>query len=474
MLDPRRDIDQECGHPRDPIDVTVYRDLIARDPIAKRVNELYPLESWRVQPEVYEVESEDCDTAFEESLDNFPKTLGGDCDWFEDGESNSLWELAKRADIEVGKGQYGVIFWGLGDTDDWSQEVNWACKPPVLYARPLPEYMAQISAFESDRKSRRYGEPKSYSITTYDPTDPYSSSGIGVPMQAFNVHWSRVTHIPSDVTTNPVFGVPRLQPVLNRILDLKKLYGGSAEMYWKGAFPGISIETQPQMGDVPIDKSAMRDMMEHYFEGLQRYLALAGLTAKTLAPVVSDPTSQIKAHLEAICIALGVPMRIFLGSERGELSSAQDTMEWADRIRARQRYYVSYRIIRPMINFLIRVGALCPPKQYRIHWPDISSPSDMERAQYATAVVGALGQLAAGADSHIAPVDFWTRLLGKTNEEAEAIVCSAQQHAADTQVQDMELERQMIDEGLKADPTDPEQNPMLAQQNGFAKAFAEK
>lgn len=471
LLDPRRDIAAECGHPRDPIDPLIYQELIDRDPIAARVNEVYPRESWRVQPVVYETEQEDCDTDFEASLDEFPKQLSsnGGCDYYEDTEGNALWELCQRADVEVGKGQYGVLFYGLNDSDDLSQPVNLACSNlKVNYIRPLPEYMAQIAQYDSDRRSPRYGMPLSYTINTFDPRE--SNSGIGVPLQSFSVHYSRVTHIPSDVTTNEVFGAPRLRSVLNRLLDLQKLYGGSAEMYWKGAFPGLSIETQPQLaGDVPVDRAEMRNMMEQYFNGLQRYLALMGFTAKTLAPVVVDPTAQIKVHLEAICIRLGIPMRIFLGSERGELSSAQDTNEWADRIRARQRYYVSYRIIRPLINKLIELKQLCQPKQFRIYWPDIATPSKLERAQYAAAVTQSLSQLANGADSYIAPVDYWTKLLEYTTEEAESIVCAAQGHAEETQQQDMEKEAQMIEKGLKADPTDPEQNPgnPLFQRNGF-------
>ena len=41
-------------------------------------------------------------------------------------------------------------------------------------------------------------------------------------------------------------------------------------------------------------------------------------------------TPFIEVHLQAICIKIPCPKRVFMGSERGELASAQDDSQWND------------------------------------------------------------------------------------------------------------------------------------------------
>lgn len=230
----------------------------------------------------------------------------------------------------------------------------------LLFIRAFPESLVQITQFESCQSNPRFGQPVMYSVTLSDPRQ--SVGGIGLPMATVNVHWTRVIHVADNLGSSEVFGVPRMRPVLNRLLDLRKLYSGSAEMYWRGAFPGYSLETQPSLGgDVPVNTEGLRDMWENYQNGLQRALFLMGMTAKSLAPQVVDPTPQINVQLEAICILLGIPMRVFKGTERGEMASSQDDAAWNDRLRLRQRNYITPRLLVQFIDRLIATGVLPEP-----------------------------------------------------------------------------------------------------------------
>lgn len=230
----------------------------------------------------------------------------------------------------------------------------------LLFLRPFDESMVQIVRYEWNVGNPRFGMPVMYRITLNDPRDQHS--GVGLPMATVFVHWSRVIHFADNLNSSEIFGSPRMRPVLNRLLDLQKIYGASAEGYWQAAFTGIALETHPQLGgDVTIDSADVKNQLENYVNSLQRYLALTGMSAHTLAPQVSDPTSQIAGHIEAICIQMGIPIRIFKGSERGELASSQDDAQWNDRIRARQLGYVTPRIIVPFIDRLISVGVLPEP-----------------------------------------------------------------------------------------------------------------
>ena len=44
---------------------------------------------------------------------------------------------------------------------------------------------------------------------------------------AFNrkVHWTRVIHIAESTLENPIYGIPRLRPVYNRLMDIEKVTG---------------------------------------------------------------------------------------------------------------------------------------------------------------------------------------------------------------------------------------------------------
>jgi hypothetical protein len=185
-------------------------------------------------------------------------------------------------------------------------------------------------------------------------------------------------------------------------------------MFWKGAFFGLSFETHPSLGgDVDVDPESLKDMIEDYQNGLQRWLALTGMSAKTLAPQVVDPTPHIERQIEAICIKLGVPKRVFMGSERGELASTQDDKAWNDRLRERQTNYLTPRVIVPFVDRLILLGVLPKPNGYSVWWPDITSQSDTEKANVALKMTQALAQYAGTPDvSFVIPELYYlTRIL---------------------------------------------------------------
>lgn len=166
--------------------------------------------------------------------------------------------------------------------------------------------------------------------------------------------------------------------------------------------------------------------------GLQRYLALIGMSAKSLAPQVVDPSPQIRVQLEAICIKLGVPMRVFMGSERGELASSQDAAAWNDRLKERQKNYIIPRIIIPFVDRLIQVGVLPEVEKYRVWWPDITSQTESEKAAIAVQLTTAMSTfVSGGCETIMTPMDFLTLVLGLSEEEATIVVDNAEKNNAE-------------------------------------------
>jgi hypothetical protein len=64
----------------------------------------------------------------------------------------------------------------------------------------------------------------------------------------------------------------------------------------------------------------------------------------------------LEAQLDYMAIALGVPKRVFMGSEQGELASSQDSKSWGKRVIKRQNEYLTPMLIRPFIDRLIAMG----------------------------------------------------------------------------------------------------------------------
>jgi hypothetical protein len=235
-------------------------------------------------------------------------------------------------------------------------------KRRLVFLRCFSEDLVQVVRYEWNIRNPRFGLPVMYRVTLNDPRQPHS--GVGLPLATVYVHWSRVIHIADNLLNSEIFGFPRLKQVLPEVLDRRKVRGAGAEGYWQSCFPSISLETAPTLGgDVLIDEPSIRQMMVDYKARLQRYLVLMGMSAKTLPPSVVDPTPHLNACIEAICIKIGCPIRVFKGSERGELASSQDDEAWNKRKAERQQNYITPKIICPLIDRLIQIGVLPEPKE---------------------------------------------------------------------------------------------------------------
>lgn len=304
----------------------------------------------------------------------------------------------------------------------------------LLFLRIFDESLVQVVQYEADLRNPRFGQPIMYLVTLNDPRYPHT--GIGLPLATLRVHWSRIVHLADCIRSSEIFAMPRMQPVFNNLLDLRKLYGGSAEMYWQGALPGLSLETHPNLGaDFQANIPQMQEMLRQYTEGLERWLYASGMTVRTLAPTVVDPSNQIQSQIDAICIQLAVPKRVFMGAERGELASTQDDANWNDRLRHRQSIYLTPRVICPMINRLIMLGILPQPKGYSIKWPDLDSQTEATKATIAVQKVQALVSFTGGVpESIMTPIDFYTRIMGHDEETAKQIVEEAELQQAMAQM----------------------------------------
>lgn len=427
LFDTRRDIDAECGYP-ETISIKQYRKLFDREGIATRCVLTLPEESWALEPAIYETEDQN-DTEFEKTWETIQK-------------KHRLFHYLQRVDKLSGIGRYGLLLLGINDGKELSEPVEGIDEKgqrvgnptyELIYLRPLDESVVTIKSSEKDTSNPRYGYPTSYEVVF----ENYTSQAGGLDTKL--VHWSRVIHVADGRQTSEIYGTPRLKCVYNRIYDLRKILSGSGEMFWKGAFPGIVFEVNPEVSDAELDTTSLREELEAYQNGLQRYLALAGVTAKELAPQVADPTGHVNNQLKAIAIALSIPNRILYGSEEAKLASTQDARTWNKRIAKRQEEYVSPLLIRPFIDRLMIFGIIPEVEEYFINWPDLNSPTDEDKAKVAESRTKALAQYVAGSvDQLIPPGEFLGMIMKMDKAEVEAILKAAEVYVVEEEEEEVE------------------------------------
>lgn len=472
MIDPEgRDIDKECGYPR-AITPQMYKALYDREGIAARVVGVYPDECWSVYPELYEDETSD-KTPFEEK-------------WDELLFHRNCWHYLHRIDEISGIGRFGLLMLGINDqqtldkplkgieSDGTFTEGYEPTDIELQYMRTFDETQVDVVQVETDVTNPRYGMPNMYLIKFTAP-QMVSFGQENSDFKTVQVHWTRCLHVADNRRSSEVYGIPRLQDCWNRVVDIRKTLGGSAEMFWKGAFPGFSFETLPEIAaQADIDPESIKEQFDLYQNGLQRYLALSGMSAKQLAPQVASPKDHIEQHLQAICITKGVPMRVFMGTEAGHLASTQDVGTWNKRVRRRQFMYLNPLVIYRFINRLMAIGVLPKVKKYGVDWTDLNSLTEMDRADIAVKITQALATyVGSGVEQALPMQEYYQDVLGKSVEKATNWVKAAETRQEEMQQEQMDEQSMMIDQGLAPDPTDPQQMGFGGDQGDGGDSFEE-
>lgn len=422
------DLDKECRYPNEhELNPDYYMNAYRRWGTCARVVDIWPDECWAVYPDVYETE-ESGTTPFEDS-------------WNELLRSTQAFHHLHRADRLSRIGRFGVVFLGLDDGGD-------PANPPygidgktgisktdkqrkLLFLRGFDESLVTVEKVVTDLRNPRFGLPETYNFRMAIPN---VEEGVLLPIQdtgkLIRVHWTRVLHLADNRLSSEIFGEPAMKPVLNHLIDLRKVAGSSAEMFFKGGFPGFAFETYPDLtGEAAMDEETLAAQIKKYTNGLQRYLATVGGTWKSLQPQVANPNPHMDWYGRLITSTIGVPSRIFFGAESGHLASTQDDFAWRIRLKGRQTKYLDPMVLRPFIDRMIQLNILPPVKEYHTAWQDLRNLSDADRADVALKKVQALMQYVAGGVNQLIPTrELYTMVMGFTEDQADAIENSLKQN----------------------------------------------
>lgn len=385
-----RDLYTVLGYTQDP----TVNDFLAQyhfNGVASRIIKAFPSATWRDTPSVTDDAGDQTETAFEKAVLALDKRV-------------NLYRLLERADRLASIGQYGVILLGFSGADDFDKEVTG--NRTLLYLQAYGESKCAITEWESDPSNKRFGLPKLYQIRLDMP---------GGSSKTMTVHHSRIVHIAEGALENDVYGEPRLRPIYNLLQDIIKVVGGGAEMFWRGAAPGLHFDIAKDVPTPSEDQlESLKSSIDDYIHGLSRVLRTQGVEVNELGKPTQDGTGMASMILDLIAGTTGIPKRILIGSERGELASSQDQENWESRIVERQTTFAEPCILRPMLDRLIAVGALPKPAggEYQIEWPDRLAMSILDKAQIGLTIAQGANVLIPGGAESVITREEWRERIG--------------------------------------------------------------
>lgn len=391
------------GGSRDVFDAAGYEKLLSfevmydayrRQDVAKRIVRAAPDETWRLPPTILD----GANTEDGSDSTPFAEAVGQLVAGMQTGAADAppgLWHYASRLDRISGIGRYGCMLLGVRDGQELDQPLQPGKRDlkDLLYVSVFHEGTADIVEYARDKNDPRYGKPLFYTLTI-------GSEEVATATK--RVHWTRVIHVAEDLEDDDTFGTPRLEACWNRVTDILKIMAGAGEAAWKLLDAGHIVTTREgaRLPSKPDDLHALEDQIDEFVNGLRRWLLAEGLDTSRLEGSVTDPSGLVYTNIALISAATGIPQRILLGSERGELASSQDESNWAKQIETRQQSYAGPLIIRPLINRLIYAGILPMPTtgNFVIKWPALVDSDRARDASIAATVAEALTKIGAEID----------------------------------------------------------------------------
>jgi hypothetical protein len=420
----KRKLYKALGYPENESELTFeyFFNKYDRQDIARAVIDRPCDGTWRGDITILEPDGKVKDSA----LNNAWKQLNKDL-----GVKKRLNKVDKLCEL----GRYSLLLLGLNDVkkeEDFKKPTT-SGKKKLLYIKQIAESEADVHTWETDTNNPRYGMPLIYKLHT--STVQTSTSGTNTSQEGKDilVHFSRLMHYVTGNLTSEVYGTSKLRPILNRLIDLEKILGGDAEMFWRGARPGYTASAKEdyELGDK--EEDALLEELDKYEHDLRRFIVTKGIDINALESQISDPLNHIDAQLQAISSQTGIPKRVLIGTEESKLAGGQDKDQWLSLIKTRQEEHAETTILRPLIDKLMEYGILPLVKEYNVIWQDVFAPSEAERAKVGKDRADALkAYTESPLASSILPIDQALKhIMGLNEEQVQEVLTSIQDQLDD-------------------------------------------
>lgn len=303
------------------------------------------------------------------------------------------WPKIKDADRRNLIGRYSAILIQFRDGLPWSEPVNQRTVKALgdrAVVKLIPAWESQIKPgnFDTDTMSDTYGQPVSYNFNE----QPVGDDGSYGPVRGVTVHPDRVIILcEGSEDENMLSGIPYLRAGYNKLLDLEKVSGGSAEGFLKNASRqlGISFDSATDMKEIARQAKeagydglgeAMNDKMMKLNRGTDSALVTQSGTTSVLSVAAADPAPTWTVTANEFSSSIQCPFTILFGQQTGRLASDEDKNDWAKRCNGR-RWGFQTAIVVAVIERFWKLGVIDAPKsgEVTLAWSDLLAPSEKEK-----------------------------------------------------------------------------------------------
>lgn len=303
------------------------------------------------------------------------------------------WPKIKDADRRNLIGRYSALLIQFRDGREWKEPVDRAAISRLAdraIVKLIPAWESQIKPgnFDTDTLSETYGQPVSYNFNE----QPVGDDGTYGPVRGVTVHPDRVIILcEGSEDENMLSGVPYLRAGFNKLLDLEKTSGGSAEGFLKNASRqlGISFDSQTDMPTIAAQAKeagyatigeAMNDKIAKMNRGTDSALVTQSGTTSVLSVAAADPQPTWTVTGNEFAASIQIPFTILFGQQTGRLASDEDKTDWAKRCNGRRWGFMS-AIITAVLERFWTLGVIDAPKsgEVTLAWSDLLAPSEKEK-----------------------------------------------------------------------------------------------
>jgi len=384
-----RDLYTVFGYKKTPTADDFLAKYVRQD-IATRIIDAPPLATWSNPPTIEDEGQNDT--------------------WDELDRAVKLWPTIYRADRLARLNSYSLLLLGFDDSGQLERPLKAKKAKAMLWARAIPARLVEEIVFDTNPKSRRFGFPDVYTVRFDDPQSK-TTAKTTMGMKDMKVHHSRVVHIVENALEDEVFGIPIIEKVYNLLDDLLKVAGGTSETYWLTGNRGMQADIDPEMELNPEDAAALSDELDEYMHQLRRVIRTRGVELNTLESKPPSPKEVFAMIMALISGTTGIPQRILIGSEAGQLASEQDRANWAERIEERRSLYAEPNILEPLVDILQEIGLLSDVDVEWV-WPTAFIQNPLEKGQTMAQQARAIGNISRQTGNKV-PMQLTSRTEGR-------------------------------------------------------------
>lgn len=323
--------------------------------------------TWQSNPWVIEAEDEFDDSREETEWEREVKRLF---------KKKAIWSAIKETDKKKMVGGYAGLIIQVRDSKQWNQPLKTISAAAIVKFIPVWRGSLDVASWDTNQASPTYGEPTMYTYREH-------SEAIGDSPRMVEMHPSRVIIFGSLTEPESIF-----EPVLNSLISIQKITGGSGEAYIKAAARALHIGL-----DAATDLSQLarahgmkpdqigelyNEVVQGVSRGIDSAIITQGGTVETIASVVPDPSAPFEVNLQETGAGMQVPSTIIVGRQTGTLASNEDVKAFNRFGQSRRENEVGPNA-RLVIDWLMAHGVIELKEDYEVMWDELTESTDAEK-----------------------------------------------------------------------------------------------